>query len=61
VCVHQLLGAWGLTACRRLSLVLKLGSGFGLGLGLAAVGVVGLGIGTVAGIAGLLGLSLDGA
>ena len=39
----------------------KLGSGFGLGLGLAAVGVVGLGIGTVAGIAGLLGLSLDGA
>ena len=61
MCVHQLLGAWGLTARRRLRRVFKLGSGFGLGLGLAAVGVVGLGIGTVAGIAGLLGLSLDAA
>ena len=60
MCVLQLLGAWGLTALRRLSRVFKLGCGCGLGFGLG-LGMAGLGIGTGAGLAGLLGLSLDAA
>ena len=63
MCVRQLLGAWGLTALRRLRRVFQLGSclGFGFVLGLGAVGLAGLGIGNGAGLAGLLGLSLDAA
>lgn len=52
-CVHQLLGAWGLTALRRLRRVFKLGSGSGFSLGLTAVGLAGLGIGNGAGVFGL--------